>query len=234
MARRCALCVRCSSDRQRAASIEARFRVCREREGWKIVGASRGAAVSGDSVILRPGVQALPEDARRGAFEILVAEALDRDEAADAIRGSIEPIVLTPRRNARPDGRRAPRRPRRHPRTGRQRQGKGSDRHSQIGKVGLGGSAGGGSPGAGSLGPRQSERSRTGVPGGVRRRRRTAFPTGCGGTISESAGTGRSTGLQIRRNSPGALGTLLEFHSLKNDGARGRRVRNRAPGFVPR
>ena len=29
-------------------------------------------------MILRPGVQALLEDARRGAFEIVVAEALDR------------------------------------------------------------------------------------------------------------------------------------------------------------
>ena len=199
MALRCALCVRHSSDRQRAASIEDRFRVCRERaerEGWKIVGACRGTAVSGDSVILRPGVQALPEDARRGAFEILVAEALDRDEAADAIRGSIKPIVLTPRRNARPDGRRAPRRPRHHPRTGRQRQGKGSDRHSQIGNVGLSDSAGAGSPAAGCLGPRRSERSRTGVPGGVRLHRRTAFPTGCAGTVADPAGTSRSAGLQ--------------------------------------
>ena len=49
-----------------------------ERQGWKIAGAYRDAAVSGDSVILRPGVQALLEDARRGAFEIVVAEALDR------------------------------------------------------------------------------------------------------------------------------------------------------------
>ena len=46
-------------------------------------------------MILRPGVQALLEDARRGAFEIVVAEALDRDEAADAIRGLIERTVLT-------------------------------------------------------------------------------------------------------------------------------------------
>ena len=29
-------------------------------------------------MILRPGIQALLEDARRGAFEIVVAEALDR------------------------------------------------------------------------------------------------------------------------------------------------------------
>ena len=68
MTLRCALYARYSSDQQRAASIEDQFRVCREhagREGWKIAGAYRDAAVSGDSVILRPGVQALLEDARR-------------------------------------------------------------------------------------------------------------------------------------------------------------------------
>ena len=81
MTLRCALYARYSSDQQRAASIEDQFRVCREhaeREGWKITGAYRDAAISGDSVILRPGIQGILEDARRGAFEIVVAEALDR------------------------------------------------------------------------------------------------------------------------------------------------------------
>ena len=81
MTLRCALYARYSSDQQRPASIEDQFRVCREhaeREGWKMVGTYKDSAISGDSVILRPGVQALLEDARRGAFEIVVAEALDR------------------------------------------------------------------------------------------------------------------------------------------------------------
>ena len=81
MTLRCALYARYSSDQQRAASIEDQFRVCRERaerESWKVVGCYKDSAISGDSVILRPGVQALLEDARRGAFEIVVAEALDR------------------------------------------------------------------------------------------------------------------------------------------------------------
>ena len=81
MTLRCALYARYSSDQQRAASIEDQFRVCREhaeREGWKIAGAYRDAAISGDSVILRPGIQGLLEDARRGLFEVVVAEALDR------------------------------------------------------------------------------------------------------------------------------------------------------------
>ncbi len=77
MTMRAALYARYSSDQQRAASIEDQFRVCRERaprEGWKIAGAYKDSAISGDSMILRPGI----EDARRGMFEILVAEALDR------------------------------------------------------------------------------------------------------------------------------------------------------------
>jgi site-specific DNA recombinase len=36
------------------------------------------AAISGASVILRPGVQSLLQDAQRGRFDIVLAEALDR------------------------------------------------------------------------------------------------------------------------------------------------------------
>ena len=81
MTLRCALYARYSSDQQRAASIEDQFRVCRERaerEGWKIAGAYKDSAIAGDSMILRPGIQALLEDARRGVYEVVVAEALDR------------------------------------------------------------------------------------------------------------------------------------------------------------
>ena len=78
---RAALYARYSSDLQSAASIDDQFRVCREhaeRSGWTIAGGYRDAAVSGDSMILRPGIQTLLEDARRGAFDVVVAEALDR------------------------------------------------------------------------------------------------------------------------------------------------------------
>ena len=91
MTLRCALYARYSSDQQRAASIEDQFRICREqaeREGWKIENTYRDAAISGASIILRPGIQALLEDARRGRFEVVVAEALDRvsrDQADVAI-----------------------------------------------------------------------------------------------------------------------------------------------------
>ncbi len=69
MTLRCALYARYSSDQQRAASIEDQFRVCRDhaaREGWKIAGAYKDSAISGDSMILRPGIQALLDDARLG------------------------------------------------------------------------------------------------------------------------------------------------------------------------
>ena len=91
MTLRCALYARYSSDQQRAASIEDQFRICREhaeREGWTIAATYKDSAISGDSVILRPGIQGLIEDARRGLFEVVVAEALDRvsrDQADVAI-----------------------------------------------------------------------------------------------------------------------------------------------------
>ena len=81
MTLRCALYARYSSDQQRAASIEDQFRICRERadrEGWKIAGTYKDGAISGASVILRPGVQALLEDAGQDAFDVVLAEALDR------------------------------------------------------------------------------------------------------------------------------------------------------------
>ena len=69
MTQRCALYARHSSDQQRAASIEDQFCICREhaeREDWRVKDRYRDAAISGASVILRPGVQALPKGARRG------------------------------------------------------------------------------------------------------------------------------------------------------------------------
>jgi site-specific DNA recombinase len=78
---RVALYARYSSDNQSVASIEDQFRICREhatREQWKVVGTYHDAAISGASVILRPGVQALLQDAQRGKFEVVLAEALDR------------------------------------------------------------------------------------------------------------------------------------------------------------
>lgn len=63
---RVALYARYSSDNQRAASIEDQFRICRERaerEGWDVVSTYKDAGISGASMILRPGIQTLLQDA---------------------------------------------------------------------------------------------------------------------------------------------------------------------------
>ncbi len=69
------------SDNQRDASIEDQFRICREqakRDKWKIVGTYKDAGISGASMILRPGIQTLLQDAQAGQFDMVLAEALDR------------------------------------------------------------------------------------------------------------------------------------------------------------
>ena len=78
---RVALYARYSSDNQRDASIDDQLRICREqakREGWTIVGAYKDAGISGSSMILRPGIQSLLQDAQAGQFDLVLAEALDR------------------------------------------------------------------------------------------------------------------------------------------------------------
>ncbi|WBO24343.1 recombinase family protein [Sphingomonas abietis] len=78
---RAALYARYSSDQQSASSIDDQMRICREqaaREGWQVVGSYKDAALSGASVTLRPGIQALLQDSHAGRFEVVLAEALDR------------------------------------------------------------------------------------------------------------------------------------------------------------
>ncbi|EGP55802.1 resolvase domain-containing protein [Agrobacterium tumefaciens F2] len=78
---RVALYARYSSDNQRDASIEDQFRICREqakRDGWNVIGTYKDAGISGASMILRPGIQMLLQDAQAGHFDIVLAEALDR------------------------------------------------------------------------------------------------------------------------------------------------------------
>ncbi|MEQ9608374.1 MAG: recombinase family protein [Kiloniellaceae bacterium] len=78
---RVALYARYSSDAQSAASITDQFRLCRElagREGWSVAGTYHDRAISGATVTLRPGIQALLQDAQRRQFEMVAAEALDR------------------------------------------------------------------------------------------------------------------------------------------------------------
>src|SRR6266700_4117570 len=77
---RAVIYARYSSDQQREASIEDQIRVCErriERGGWTLLHSYHDRALSGASR-LRPGYQKLLEDARAGAFDLVVAEALDR------------------------------------------------------------------------------------------------------------------------------------------------------------
>ena len=71
---------RYSSEHQRQASIVDQLRICKERvtrEGWELVQVFQDRALSGASA-LRPGYQALLAGAREGAFDLVLAEALDR------------------------------------------------------------------------------------------------------------------------------------------------------------
>src|SRR5712671_3868056 len=77
---RAVIYARYSSEQQREASIDDQIRLCRTRieaEGWTYLHAYTDRRMSGASA-LRPAYQALLEDARRGQFGIVVAEALDR------------------------------------------------------------------------------------------------------------------------------------------------------------
>jgi DNA invertase Pin-like site-specific DNA recombinase len=77
---RAAIYCRFSSDLQRDQSLEDQIRLCKtriKREGWHLVSTYTDRALSGASQ-LRPGYQKLQDDARRGEFDVVVAEALDR------------------------------------------------------------------------------------------------------------------------------------------------------------
>nr|WP_183832843.1 recombinase family protein [Aquamicrobium lusatiense] len=78
---RVALYARYSSDNQRDASITDQLRMCRlraEKEGWTVVEEYTDHAISGSSMILRSGIQALISDSGRGRFDMIMAEAMDR------------------------------------------------------------------------------------------------------------------------------------------------------------
>ena len=77
---RAAIYARYSSDNQRDASIDDQIRECKKRiaqEDWTLSEVYSDHAVSGAS-LLRTGYQKMMEDARNGALDILIAEAMDR------------------------------------------------------------------------------------------------------------------------------------------------------------
>lgn len=76
-----AIYARYSTDNQRVASIADQFRVClghAEKQGWSVVEQYSDQAISGSTLILRPGIQALIRDALAGRFQFVLSEALDR------------------------------------------------------------------------------------------------------------------------------------------------------------
>ncbi|MBW0158426.1 recombinase family protein [Sedimentimonas flavescens] len=78
---RIAIYARYSSDLQSAASIDDQVRLCREfaeQAGHEVTDVFSDSAISGSNLKTRPGMLALMDAARRGAFDIVVAEALDR------------------------------------------------------------------------------------------------------------------------------------------------------------
>jgi site-specific DNA recombinase len=85
--KRVALYARYSSDLQSAKSCEDQLALLREeaaKRGWQVVREYRDEAISGASIVRRPGILELLKDSETNAFDIVVAEALDRlsrDEA---------------------------------------------------------------------------------------------------------------------------------------------------------
>ena len=77
---RAAIYARYSTDLQSASSIDDQVRLCSERlerDGHELVQVYNDRAISG-ATLMRPGIQLLMQDASRGAFDIVYAEALDR------------------------------------------------------------------------------------------------------------------------------------------------------------
>lgn len=78
---RAALYARFSSELQNAGSIGDQLAACRrhaERLGATVVAEFSDAAISGASMVGRPGLADLMAGARRGGFDVVIAEALDR------------------------------------------------------------------------------------------------------------------------------------------------------------
>ena len=78
---RAVIYARYSTDLQSASSIEDQIRLCRERvekENGVIVEIYSDYAISGSSIRNRPSMRALLEEAKRGKFDYVIAEALDR------------------------------------------------------------------------------------------------------------------------------------------------------------
>jgi site-specific DNA recombinase len=77
---RAVIYARFSTELQTASSLDDQVRLCRElieRDGHDLINVYKDRAMSGAS-LMRPGIQSVLLDARRGTFDLLYAEALDR------------------------------------------------------------------------------------------------------------------------------------------------------------
>jgi site-specific DNA recombinase len=77
---RAVIYARYSSDLQSASSIDDQVRLCRERlerDGHELAKVYTDRALSG-ATLIRSGIQCLLEEASRGSFHLVYAEALDR------------------------------------------------------------------------------------------------------------------------------------------------------------
>ena len=77
---RAVIYARYSTDKQREASIDDQVELCRRyaiAQGWIVTEAYTDAAQSGASK-MRPAFQRMMLDARRGAFDVVISEAIDR------------------------------------------------------------------------------------------------------------------------------------------------------------
>ncbi|MCL4678076.1 MAG: recombinase family protein [Alphaproteobacteria bacterium] len=78
---RAVIYARYSSDLQTDASIEDQIRVTSERakrEGWEVTNHYTDHGISGASMIRRPSLQKMMQDAADRKFDVVIAEALDR------------------------------------------------------------------------------------------------------------------------------------------------------------
>ncbi len=78
---RCVIYARYSSNLQSETSIDDQVRLCRERaehDGMTVVDVFTDYAISGGNLSNRPGMLSLLDAAKHAAFDVVVAEALDR------------------------------------------------------------------------------------------------------------------------------------------------------------
>src|SRR6516225_3111462 len=79
MSKRAALYLRVSTDKQTVENQRATLTTIAERRGWQIVTTYTDAGISGAKGRKdRPGLDAMLKGAQRGAFDVLMAWAIDR------------------------------------------------------------------------------------------------------------------------------------------------------------